>query len=334
MKMKWFEFRQFVPRMTCMIDGDAPVIPGGGAPVGDPAPLAPAAPSDPAVAPVNPNAPPSDPAAPPDLAGLQAEIDRLAAENAEPPVDPNSAPTVPGQLPQEFQNISPFVTDSASGERAIRAADEVWKVATGELPARTLVEGIREANPAQFQAIVNDLIPYLEQVTGKKFGGEATPVDPVEKLRSEIAQKEQKQAEAQQQAVYQQQMGQAREVATGKITELLKGTFAEGNETYFLQRCAEKVQIPEATMVRELLAGNTKPLEAALKAVQRDEIVRLKQYNDNLIKKGRNLANSVPATKQTPASAISPGAKRLPGESITEMATRLWKESAPQPAKR
>ena len=332
----WFEFRSFTPRATCSIEGDG----GGGDPGsggGDPAagvdPNAAAAVADPAAAVTDPNAAAAEPTIDPNdpLAALTADIDKLAAEDA---VDPNAPdPQAAQPVPAEFEaalTISPFVRDAATVQQAVRAADEVWKVATGELPARTLIEGIKDANPAQYRAIIEDLIPYIEGVTGTKFGGKAgDPVDPVAQLRAEIEQGKQQEQQQREQAVYQQQVGQASKVALGKVSEMLKGTFAEGNEAYFLAQCASRVNMPEQQMVRELLAGNTKPLEAALKAVRRDEVTRLKAYNENLIKSRRALAGSVPGTKNTPVTTAAPASAKRPDESVTAYATRLWKEGTP-----
>lgn len=326
MKEKWF---RFVPRSICSIEGDGGA-PAGGAAVSDPVAPAGDAPATPVT--TDPAVPAADAIDPNDpLASLTADIDKLAAEDA---VDLNAPPAEVGAVPQEFQQaleLSPFVTNPAQVQQAVRAADEVWKVASGELGAATLFEGLKGANPQRYQEIVNEAVQYIEQVTGKKFGGEAAAADPVEQLRQEIAADKVAQAQAIQQQQYQGQLNQARGVAEKAVAAALKGTFAEGQEAWFLQRCAQVVKMPEQEMVKELNAGNTKPLEAAVKMVRAEEVKRFKQYTDNFIKQRGNLAKSVPGTAVTPKSAASAEATMLPGETKTQFATRLWEASKPKP---
>lgn len=321
MKKKWFDQFVFTPRMACFVDGDPAPAPGG-----DPAPVAVADPvpaADPT--PTTDPAPAADPNDP--VALLLSDIDKL--NDPEPAADPNAPAPQPGSVPQEFLSISPFVTDAQTMQQAVRAADEVWKVATGEANAGSLLEGIRTANPQRFQGVVNELTQYLEQVTGKKFG-DGTPADPVAQLRQEIQDRETQREQAAQQAQYQGQVRQAAGVAMNVVKESLKGTFAEGQEQYFLAQCAQKAGIPEQQMVAELLRGNKAPLEAAVKAVRREEVARLKMYNENLVKQRKSLGSSVPATKNTPASATISASAMKPGETRVQYAQRLWEEGQPK----
>ena len=86
------------------------------------------------------------------------------------------------------------------------------------------------------------------------------------------------------------------------------------------------MQIAPDRLTQELLSGKTETLNKVLKAVQKDEIAVLKQYNANLIKQHRTLANGVPATKggavKAPAGSTAP--PRKVGESDIAYATRLW----------
>jgi hypothetical protein len=86
-------------------------------------------------------------------------------------------------------------------------------------------------------------------------------------------------------------------------------------------------------VMREILNGNTKPLEAAMKQVQRAEIARWKSYNENFAKSRKTLANSVPATKNTPRTASPAGAEptfRSAGhenETAAQFSARHWEWS-------
>jgi hypothetical protein len=325
-----FEFRNYESHI-CNIDD-----PGAGAPVGSPDTGAPApsgdAPDpvvDPTAPPADPNAPPVDPAQADPADPLTAELEKLGKElgdGEQPPADPNAA------IPQEFAQaltISPFVTNAQQMTQAIQAADEVWKVATGQLPARTMLEGFKAANPQGFDACISDLTQYIEQVTGKKFGGDAAPADPVEQLRAELAQKEQAQQEAVQQQQMQRAQVQASNVTFDFVKKALENTYFKGQEDYFARQVVAAMPNRDAAM-RSILNGDMKPLEAAIKSVKSAEIARWKAYNENFVKKGKTLANSVPATKNTPRTAAPKGAEpkfRDPGfenETAAQFSKRHW----------
>jgi hypothetical protein len=246
---------------------------------------------------------------------------------ADDTADASQAAEQPAIAPdfQQVLGISEFVKSPEHVQAAVRAADEVWKVATGQVPARTMLEGMRAANPGGFERVVGDLVPYLEQVTGKKFGGAPdAPPDPNQARLDAIEARFAKEENDRQQAAYVQQMTKARDVATETITKLTKGTAFEGNEAYLLQQCAAKTNVSEKEMVDMLLRGFTKPLESALKTVQKEEAARIKQYNDKLIQNYRKLKNAVPATKGAPAAAAKTAPAYLPGETPAQFATRVW----------
>lgn len=266
---------------------------------------------------------PNDP-----MAALQQAMDAQLGldEPAAPVVDPN-APAEP-QIPEAFAQalqISDFVKEPAHIAQAVAAADEVWKVASGQAPASALLEGMRAANPQGFEAVIGNLVPYIEQVTGKKFGdGPATPPDPNQARLSAIEQKFAEQEQERANAAWNQQVQAAHGKAMEFLTSKAKGTFAEGNEAYFLQQIGARAGVPEQEMVQMLLQGKTDKIEAAYKAVVKDETARLKAYNVNLIKQHRTLANGVPAvpgsnTVKPPAAEFKP----RDGESTVQTVKRL-----------
>ena len=340
MRKLWFSFREFTP-LICNIDD-----PGAGAPVGSPDPAA-AAPggadagavTDPATPPADPNTP-TDPAAPPsdpNADPLAAELEKLGKELGSDPQQPD--PNAPQEIPQAFQEalaVSDFVKSPEQVAQAVRAADEVWKVATGQIPARTMLEGFKDINPRQYEAIKSDLISYLEQETGKKFGGDANaPADPVEALRAEIRQKEQAQAEAVQQQQVQRAQVQASNVTFNFVKKALENSYFSGQEDYFARQVVAALPNRDAAM-RAVLNGDMKPLEQAMKQVQRAEIARWKAYNDNYAKTRNKLANSVPATKNTPRTQNAAGPEpkfRDAGhenETAAQFSARHWQWSGSQ----
>ena len=332
-----FDFRNHESRI-CNIDD-----PGAGAPVGAPdagaaaaggAAADPVTPPDAAIAdpnaPVDPAAPPSDPNPDP----LAAELEKLGKELGDDPqqADPNAA------IPQEFQQaltLSPFVQNAEQVQQAVRAADEVWKVATGQLPARTMLEGFKAANPQGYDACLTDLTQYIEQVTGKKFGGDAnTPADPVAQLRAEIAQKEQAQAQEREQVQVQRAQVQASNVTFDFVKKALENSYFSGQEDYFARQVVAAMPNRDAAM-RAVLNGDMKPLEAAMKQVQRAEIQRWKAYNDNYAKRNKAIANSVPATKNTPRTTPQGPAPKYreaghENETAAQFSARHWDWSGSQ----
>jgi len=296
-------------------------------------------------APVDPNDP---------MVALQAAMD--AQLGTDTPADPNAAPpegTTP-EIPEAFQQaltISEFVTTPESVQQAVRAADEVWQVATGKLPARAMLEGFKNSNPQQYQAIVNDLKDYLgvqapqngpldalktanpqayeqlsqwyQQVMGKALDG---PPDPREARLADIEKRFAAEEEARQTAVWNQQVESARSKAVEFIQAKTKGTAFEGLDSTLLALAGNKVGIPQEQMVQALLSGKTDKLEAAYKAVTAELSGLVKKINANMIKQHRTLANGVPAVKG--ANGVKPtgdAMKPLPGETTAQSVARILK---------
>jgi multidrug efflux pump subunit AcrA (membrane-fusion protein) len=158
-----------------------------------------------------------------------------------------------------------------------------------------MLEGMRSANPQGFEKVVGDLIPYIEHLTGQKFGaGDAAP-DPVAELRAEIAAQQQQQQEQMLRQAYAQQVNQVAPVFRNAINETLGKQFGAGNEEYFISRIAQIV--PEAKMMDALSKGDMKPLQDAMKQVRTDELKRFKTYSDALIKQSKDFRKSVPAAR-------------------------------------
>jgi hypothetical protein len=284
------------------------------------------------------------------MAALEAAMNAALPQDDPATPDPAAVAAQPSAEFEPLLKVSPFVTAPEHVQSAIQAADEVWKVASGQVPARTLLEGLKTANPQQFDAIANDLREYLgvpqaevnpfdafkqsnpaefkqiadfyQQVTGKSIDG---PADPVQSRLSSLEQRIAREDQERQQAQYMQQV----QTAYGKAMEFLsskaKGTFAEGSEQYFLQQIGAKSGIPEQEMVQMLLQGKTEKLEAAYKAVAKEESARLKVYTKNMVKQYRTLSGAVPAVKGGATQSAPQAAERLPGESIAEHAVRVWK---------
>jgi hypothetical protein len=250
----------------------------------------------------------ADPAAaapePNDLEAYLAE--QLKDEPA--PVDP-AAPVAPSDEFKQVLSLSEYVKEPAHVEAAVRAATEVWEVANGKVPASTMLEGMRAGNPQGFEKVVGDLIPYIEQITGKKFGAadaNAAP-DPVAELRAEIAAQNQQAEQQRQQADYARTVNQVAPTFRKAISETLGKQFGEGHEEYFIGRISQIV--PEAKMVEALVKGDMKPLESAMKQVKMEELKRFKSYSDAITKQSKEFRKSLPAAKG--GSVVTPPAGKF-----------------------
>lgn len=264
---------------------------------------------------------------------MRAELGEPATPETPKPGEAKPGEGEPAQVPEQFAAalaMSDYVKSPEQLQIAVSAADEVWKVAAGQLPARTLIEGFKSTNPQQYQAIVQDLTSYIEEVTGKKFGdGPALPPDPNQARLDAIEQRFAQEETIRQQQAWNQQVAVARTKANEFLSSKVKGTFAEGEEGYLLAQIGNKAGIPEQQMVQMLLKGDTAQLEAAYKAVVKDESARLQRYNQNLIKKHRTLSSAVPAVKGGSASTASNAdLAPKPGETAIQHATRLWNSGA------
>ena len=304
--------------------GEAPAIEA--APIETPVDATPEAVEAPIADAITPEADPSDPYALLDAA-MKAELgDDAPAEAVIPPVEGEQQ-----AIPEAFQQaltISEYVKSAENVQQAVRAADEVWKVANGQAPASSLLEGMRGANPQAFEGIVQNLTQYIEQITGKTFGGEpAATVDPQEARIRAIESRFRAEEQTRQDLAWNQQVSHAHKAATTFLTDKLKGTFAEGQEAYMLQQCAAKANISEKQMVELLNQGKTDKLEAAYRSALKDEKSRLMAHNANLAKNYRKLVNGVPASKGAPAgnrNASSEYDAYLPGETSVQYATRQF----------
>lgn len=267
-----------------------------------------------------------------------------------------------GAVPEAFRaalEISPLVSTPESVQQAVRAADEVWRVAAGEIPARQMLEGFRASNPDGFAAVVDDLAAYIGEITGESPARSAQPsplealaashpqifaamqefvkkntgvelggaADPRDARLSAIEQQIAAEQEARGAAQWNERVNAARGKAIEFLSAKAKGTFAEGQEAYMLTLCGAKAGIPEAQMIDMILSGKTERLEAAYKAVVKDETARLKAYNANLIKQHRALKDGIPASGTgggAKLAAVAGAPARKDGESDVAYATRLW----------
>lgn len=245
-----------------------------------------------------------------------AGIDKLFGElkDDEPvagAVDPNAAAALPEAVTKALA-ISDYVKEPAHLEAAVMAAQELWDVSSGKVPAANMLEGMRARDPQGFEKLVlNDLIPYLEHITGKKLGGaEAAAADPMAEMQAKLRELEQRPQIEAQQREQQQQQQQAETASRTAVEGFIKvgsGIFDGDTDGALNGILAQlpKLGLTPAALMKEQLAGNTANLEKAYKAAEKTEMLRVKTMTARLVARNKALRNAAPGTKGSPVAAIS-----------------------------
>jgi hypothetical protein len=271
-----------------------------------------------------------------EFAGLDGLFGDLKEE--EPAVaDPNAAAVVPEPMAKAM-SASEYIKEPAHLEIAVRAADEVWNVAAGKVPAHTMLEGIRSRDPQQFEKIVHEsLIPYIEHLTGKKLGGGDAAPDPVAEMQAKIRELEQRPALEAQRRQQEQQQNHAESVSRTAVEGFIKtgsGIFdgATDDALNALAMQLPKLGIQPAAMMQEVLSGKTTLLETAYKAAEKSEMLRVKAMTQRLVARSKALRGAVPASKGAPAGSAATAVDEPPmGASREQLAEwmRTGKISTP-----
>jgi hypothetical protein len=219
--------------------------------------------------------------------------------------EPNATPETP-PVADEFAKvlgISEYVREPAHVEAAVRTAGEVWDVVSGKSQASALLEGMRSQNPTQYEKTVReDLIPYIEKITGQKFGAQAEPKSPEQQRIDALEAQWNQQRQAEQQAQIQQQVQRASAVLVQKADEALKGTWLEGRAKDILGELAPHMGMSEEQAVKALLSGNTAMVDKAVKALLEQKEAQGRAYSRWKIAESRKLKTGVPAGKGNPRS--------------------------------
>jgi hypothetical protein len=218
--------------------------------------------------------------------------------------DPNAAAAV---VPEQFQKalqISEFVKEPAQLEGAIRVADEYFQIQQGKAPAYSMLEGLRASNPQRFEKVVTDeLIPYIEHITGKKLGGEgAAQPDPVKDLQAEVERLKQAPILERQEREQREIRERADTSTRTKVEELIKagtGIFDGGADDAInaMAAHAKRLGIDVNTVMKDVLAGKTESLEKLYRATEKLEMLRVKGMVDRLKARNKALKGAVPPGK-------------------------------------
>lgn len=307
-----------------ILDPAAPVAD----PTGDPTPVA-----EPAAAASDPVADAlADPAAAAPVDELSA-FDKLFGDlKPDDPaaVDPNAPPAVVAPEVSRALSVSEYVKDASQLENAVRAADEVFQVQTGKIPAHQMLEGFRARDPQGFEKIVTEsLVPYLEHILGKKFGdGAAAAPDPLKTMEAKIAELEARPALEAQQRQFQQERQQADTATRTHVDSLIKagsGIFDGATDDAISAMAAQlpKLGIDMNKLMAEVRAGKTENLDRAYKAAERVEMLRVKAMGSRLIARSKALKAAVPPGRGNPGSVAVPAGELSPTATREEMVAFL-----------
>jgi hypothetical protein len=268
---------------------------------------------------------PATPAVPDTL----AEFDKLFPKEDEPAaavVDPNAPPPAVSEAMTKAFAVSEYVKDESQVENAIRAADEVFQVQLGKIPAHQMLEGFRARSPEAFERIVREsLIPYIEHLTGQKLGGaQAAAADPMATMQAELNHLK-----------GQPQRDEEQRVATANRTEadtatrthveglITKGTgIFDGATDDAINAMA--AQLPKLGIdviklmngVRTGAQSAIQDLERAYKAAEKEEMARVKAMGTRLIARSKQIKAALPPGKGNPAPAAAVG--ELPADATRE----------------
>lgn len=228
--------------------------------------------------------------------------------------DPEPVAATETVIPPEFSKVlglSEYVKEPAHVEAAVRTADEVWNVVSGKTPASGLLEAMRAQNPAQYEkTVLEDIVPYIEKITGKKFGESQAAPDPVAEMRAEIERLKTAPLLEAQQRQQQAQIQQAHQVTGAKLEEFIKGGngIFDGNVQGAMDSIAAqlpKLGITSDDLMKQVLAGNMATLEKAYKAAEKAKTLEVKAYADAVRKRYTTLKGAVPASKGGSATATA-----------------------------
>jgi len=239
------------------------------------------------------------------------------------PVDPNAAPVIPAEFTKAL-SISEYVKEAAHVEAAVQTASEVWDVVSGKKSASSLLEAMRSQNPTQYEkSMLEDIIPYIEKITGKKLGTSEAAPDPVAEMRAELERMKQQPLIERQEREKQELVNRAGQASDAKIAEFIKGGngIFDGNHQGAIDAIAAqlpKLGITGDQLMQQVLAGNTANLERAYKAAEKAKTMEVKAYADAVKKRYQTLKGAVPASKGAGAAAV-PGSD---GHDMTTQAGR------------
>lgn len=293
MKNKWFHFRNFQPRMSLYIEGEAAPVPAGGG--SDPAP--PADPVPPAAAAPAPGADPQ-----PEPTELEALLAGEIVDDPAPVVDPNDPFAAVKDNPQ-FMEMSQAAESfkavmAAAGapnvenlQAQIGDAHTLYGVVQGKIPAGQLLDNLSVYGPEVQKRVAEECLSWLQS---KGLVQGATPEDPalaaVRQMEEKLAAREQ----ADQQAALNKRVEGAKSLVHGEIGKFLESKGLKGFEAKFLSMIGPQFAGKEMSLVEAAEKGDFKTVQKALQSAYNNEVKYMSAWFKALKERKQAKADKIP----------------------------------------
>lgn len=203
-------------------------------------------------------------------------------------------------------------------------SNALYDIAAGKKPASALLETML-SNPQwsqeQKNAIIAGIARFISTKTGTPIAaaaaGQPTIEDPamaeIKKIRAEQAAEKEKQT----QEAFSVRVNTAKATLGTKVSELLTGTWLEGEGDYVMALLGAKFAGPEKAMevVAAVERGDFAPITKALQAIKNEEATRYVARNKRMIELQKKKGATIPAQ----VAGGSPAAPAAEPGNIVEM---------------
>lgn len=211
----------------------------------------------------------------------------------------------PGAELKSYLEMSPYVTNAEQLQGAVNDSHLLWDVINGQQPAGNILEGLKTSNNEAWKSVVSGLAQYIAQETGFAFVDpknlpQPENVDPMQQRISALEEMHRNEQQTREQQVITQRAQQANGTLRSHVESLVKGSFLEGEDLMPLlgAKLGDPLKIIEAVE-----KGDFSKIDAALKAVKKDEAARYNRYAQRVAAQRKAVANAGPSidNQGTPA---------------------------------
>jgi hypothetical protein len=239
-----------------------------------------------------------------------ASLDELAKTETE--ADPNAAfeqfkdnprfqeMVATEQIVQKAMQDSPYITEPAHVTNAVADATVLWGIIDGKVPAPTLLEAVKETNPAAFARMIPELAKYIQEQTGQPVVANAAGKEPsavndpamqkLTEIEKRIAQREQQE----QQAVLQKRVDAAGAKLQENVSKLVKDKWAPGTESRFMEAIQKGFAGKDEQLIQQIERGDYRGVERVVKKALSDEIKYVQSVNKWLIERKKTTLAAIP----------------------------------------
>jgi hypothetical protein len=203
-------------------------------------------------------------------------------------------------------------------------SNTLYDIAAGKKPASSLLETML-ANPQwsqeQKNAIIADIAQFIAKKTGQPIAaaaaGQPTIEDPAMAEIKKIRAEQQAEKDRQAQEAFTVRVNTAKTTLSTKVSELLTGTWLEGESDYVMALLGQKFAGADKAMevVAAVERGDFAPITKALQAIKNEEATRYVARNKRMIELQKKKGATIPAQ----VAAGSPAAPAAEPGNIVEL---------------